>query len=158
MLALQRTKPAPSGRKGAIFNNSQFRPEQSTMQPVPIHYSNLQLVLQMTPEQAARAEAKRGDSDAPMPELVATRLRAANVHYDWVGKRWTWKRIAENVAEIDMTTRTSTSLPVEEEQRSSPFIRTHMPRRECFLDWLYASSNLPHLQPALLHEQIHRLA
>jgi hypothetical protein len=103
----QRPKSVPTEKKNAIFNDPAFIPNMKVYSPVPIHYSNVSLVLQRSPEQEARDEFARQQgegSSGPLPEAVATRLRATNVRYDWKQRRWQWKRLAENVAEIDPVT------------------------------------------------------
>lgn len=110
---LQRTRPVPTAKKNSIFTDPAFTPDQKVYSPVPIHYSNVALVLQRSPEQEARDEFARSQassssastsSSTPLPEVVATRVKATGIHYNWRARRWSWKRVAENVAEIDPVT------------------------------------------------------
>ncbi|KAK9897050.1 hypothetical protein P389DRAFT_194690 [Cystobasidium minutum MCA 4210] len=105
-----RTRPVPTVKKHAIFNDPTFVPNQKVYAPIPIHYSNVALVLERSPEQEARDEFKRSSeasssaSSSKLPEVVATRLRATNIHYSPKSRSWVWQRLAESVAEIDPVT------------------------------------------------------
>ena len=129
-MLLQRPKAVPSQHKHSIFNDPDFRPNQTVLNQIPIHYSNVQLVLQRSPEQLAADQAAQEDSNAALPEVVAKRLRAVGPHYDWRGKgRWTWKRLAEAVAEIDTKTGHTHAVDWPREQRFVKFIPTTRPLR-----------------------------
>lgn len=127
----QITKPIPSTKKNEVYKNPDFVPGQTINRAVPIHYSNLALAMKRTPELEAIAEESRTDKSQPFPEVVATRVRATGVHYDWKRRRWSWQRLAENVVEIDPQTSYSTALDWTKSQRRMPFIRTPTPLREC---------------------------
>ena len=108
-------------KKNAIFNDPNFLSDSVVFAPVPIHYSNLSLIMQRSPEAEALAEKEREGIPGPLPEVVAKRVRATNPHYDWRQRRWVWKRLAENVAEVDESG--TRYLDWEKSERYIPFIK-----------------------------------
>lgn len=128
--SIQRTRPVPTGKKNSIFNDPSFIPDQKVYSPIPFHYSNVALVLERSPEQEARDEFARSQeasssasssTSSALPEVVASRVRATNVRYDWRARRWTWKRVAENVAEIDPVTGHKQSVEWPRRERVAKF-------------------------------------
>lgn len=72
--------------------------------------------MQKTPEQEAAFELARENPSDPLPELVATRLRAAGASYAWRLHRYAWRRKAEHAVAIDPATGYSYSQTVQPEQ------------------------------------------
>lgn len=122
----------PSSKKGELFNNPDFRPDSKALFPIPIHYSNVSLVLQRSPEAevlAAAAQEERGES-GPLPEVVAKRVSAQQPHYNWRARRWMWKRIAKNIVEVDPATGRLRHVELPSSDLAVPFPREQSKRRE----------------------------
>lgn len=128
----QRAKRPPTSAKGKIFNDPDYRPDQLIYFPKPLHYSNLSLVLQRTPEleaQMIKQQEEEGIS-GPLPEAVARRLRPTKVHFDWRCRRWVWKRFAENVRLMGSQIEGSRAVELAPEDRTVGFIRRRLPPRK----------------------------
>lgn len=129
-------------------------PNQKVYAPIPIHYSNVALVLERTPEQEARDEFARSSeasssssssSSSQLPEVVATRLRATNIHYDTRRRRWSWKRLAESIAEIDPVTGHKHSVEWPKQERLSSMKPTKKYLRKSLVCFVAISSQSRHL-------------
>lgn len=113
----------PTERKNAIFNNPNIRANQTVLAQIPIHYSNVALLL----ERQAQDNKGKGPELDDAPDIVAKRLRATKVRYDYTIRGWRWKRLAESVAEIDPQTGHLTSLELAKEDRFTNFVNKSKP-------------------------------
>lgn len=93
----------PGERKNAVFTSDAFQPQQTVLTQVPIHYSNLALIVKRSAEQAAKDDAEEAEAvaESSTSHYVAKRLRYRKPRFDYFNKTWTWRREAASVARID---------------------------------------------------------